>query len=668
VIRPRLRTMEFAIAAALVPDAPAPPPALTGTRAGEWRMEGVPGFTLLLAVATSEDGADPSADTHQVLESAVQAGYSRIRAEHEAEWKEFWSRSMIDLPEKYLENIWHLTLYFANSSSRGKYPPHFCNGLWGWNRDFVPWNYYFHWNLQDYVWPLHAANHAELAAPYLRYRRAQLEHAVADARGRLKRPGAFYSDVSDRRGYNDATQDGMRTAGPQIALDFWRHYAFTGDETFLRESAWPVICETTRFMASCLEPGGDGRYHPSPAHAYEGSPRFSDVITELAMVRGLFPVAIETGKRMGHDPAELRLWQEMLDKLAGFHLVDLEDFEYERRDGRLVHKGGLSEGQELASKKVFAVGRDTNGAWVRNRYAVHPEKAYYGIPDPELSVVFPSDYLGLGQRGSELFRAAVTQVRLHPPATPNPAPDKSATMEGSPDLCMGWCPYPIVLARLGLARELAAELVNSVSTWQFYPQGFGHYGPYYVFRPQYEERWRVNAKVQDASSTSKPRQTFPFPTWPFRHFDNEAMPIVSAAINEMLLQSHDGVIRIAPAVPDDWTVRFTLAARGGFLVSAERVQGRLLWVAIESRRRAACRIEHPWPQEPLVCVEANGRRVPLDGGGSKVVEFAAQAGVRYLLLRNEDELASWRLGRISPERRAEPRKLKQAILGRERLY
>ena len=43
--------------------------------------------------------------------------------------------------------------------------------------------------------------------------------------------------------------------------------------------------------------------------------------------------------------------------------------------------------------------------------------------------------------------------------------------------CMGWCPYPIALARLGLAEELVSELINSVSTYQFYPQGFGHYGP-----------------------------------------------------------------------------------------------------------------------------------------------------------------------------------------------
>jgi hypothetical protein len=305
---------------------------------------------------------------------------------------------------------------------------------------------------------------------------------------------------------------------------------------------------------------------------------------------------------------------------------------------------------------------------VRNRYAVHPEKAYYGIPDPELAVVFPSDYLGLGQRDTDLFRAAVTQVRLHPPTAPKDAPDKPATMAGSGELCMGWCPYPIVLARLGLAQELIAELANSVSTWQLYPQGFGHYGPYHVFRPEFVERWRVNAKVRDAASKTKPTETFPFPTWPFRHFDNEAMPIVSAAINEMLVQSHDGVIRVAPAVPETWSVRFTLAARGGFLVSAECVDGRMRWIVIESRHGEPCRVEHPWPKEPLVCLDARGRKVETRAQSGDSIEFSTRAGARYLLVRDEKEFAGWHQARITPKRQTGPRKLKQAILGRERLY
>jgi hypothetical protein len=146
------------------------------------------------------------------------------------------------------------------------------------------------------------------------------------------------------------------------------------------------------------------------------------------------------------------------------------------------------------------------------------------------------------------------------------------------------------------------------------------------------------------------------------------MPIVSAAINEMLLQSHDGVIRVAPAVPATWTVRFKLAARGGFLVSAERVEGRLSWVSIESRQGTTCKVEHPWPQDALVCLDARGRRVETRVSSGNAVEFPTRAGARYLLVRDEKEFAAWRAARISPQRQTGPRRLKKAILGRERLF
>ena len=451
-------------------------------------------------------------------------GRHASRERHVEAWRKFWAASMIDVPQKYLENIWYLSLYFSNSSSRGASPPRFVNGLWGWQHDFSPWVAFFHWNMQDYVWPLHAANHAELSAPYFKYRREQLAPAMDFCNVTMKKPGAFYADVANRKGYM-ARHGGIErncTPGAQIALDFWRHYQFTRDEKFFTESGWPVIREVTRFNAANLEQGEDGLFHIRQTSAYEGSPMFDDTITDLSMIRGLFPVAIEAGKKAGHDAAEIEQWQLRLKKLAPFRLADLRSTEYEEKNGVTVHKGGIGAGKRLESKSAFLVGRDKEGRWLRNRYSDLTDKAaYYGVPDPELAVVFPGNVVGLKQKGTELFRAAVTQVRLHPTADVDPGADKPANMEGRADQCMGWCPYPIVLARLGLSEELLAELENSVSAWQMYPQGFGHYGPYFVFQRDYDQRWRLNDPVDRAT-----RKHFHFPAWQFRHFDIEAMPIV----------------------------------------------------------------------------------------------------------------------------------------------
>jgi hypothetical protein len=668
VIRQQLRTLFFVVAAQVVPDGGASvnPRRLHG-RSGEVALPeaGEAGFTVYVTAVTSENDPDPEAAAHRILDQAVAGGEPAIRKAHEEDWRRFWSASMIDLPEKHLENIWHLTLYFANSSSRGAYPPHFCNGLWGWQRDFVPWSSYFHWNMQDYVWPLHTQNHAELALPYLRYRRDSLPHAMSYAMENLKKPGAFYGDVANRKGYNalGAQTDNNRTPGTQIALDFWRHYVFTLDEKFFRESAWPVIREVARFHASLLTLGDDGRYHILQTSAYEGSPLFDDTITDLAMIRGLFPVAIRAGQKAGHDPTEIGRWRELLDKLAPFRLADLTEPEMERRGSELVHRKGVGDGKKVESLKVFAVGKNAKGEWIRNRFAHLADKmAYYGVPDPELAAVFPSNVIGLAQRGTEQFNAAVTEVRLHPPADHDLDISRPASMEGRADQCMGWCPYPIVLARLGLAQELSAELVSSVSMWQFYPQGFGHYGPYHVFKPASQNRWLRN-HPRDAAT----RKNFDSPTWQFRHFDNEAMPIVSCAINEMLLQSHEGAIRVCPAVLPAWHVRFELAAQGGFLVSAEHRDGKVLFVAVTSRVGGPCRLVHPWPAEGTATVVSQGAAVPVRRAG-EIIEWDTRPGNRYIIVPDAGILDRWKVVPVSPPRRQTPSKLKRAILGRDRLF
>ena len=680
-IRQELRTLSFVVAAQVVPDGQEALPRRLHNRAGAVNLPATrqAGFTVFVTAVTSENNPDPLAEAHRILDRAIAQGETAIRQKHQNEWREFWSQSMIELPEKYLENYWYLNLYLANSSSRGAYPPHFCNGLWGWNRDFVPWVYYFHWNLQWYAWPLQAANHADLAQPYFRYRRAQLPHAVEFARQELKKPGAFYADVAERRGYNDLGVSDNRTPGAQIALDFWRQYIYTGDDNFLRDAAWPVIREVTRFNAACLTLGSDGRYHVSGSSAYEGSPLFGDTITDLAMIRGLFPVAIRAGKMLKHDPDEIQTWQKMVDNLAAFHLVDLESTEYEVRGNGLVHRGGLAAGKPLASRKVFAVGHDAKGKWIRERYGDRRD-TYYGFPDPEMAPVFPSGVIGLSDRDSELFRAAVTQLRLHPPSVAHDpaALDKPSSMTGGGDPgCMGWCPYPIALARLGLTEELVSELSNIVSTWQFYPQGFGHYGPYLGTKRDQELRWNQN-EARDASSPLPEGQAprFPFPTWPFRHFDNETMPIVSCAINEMLIQSYDGTIRVCPAVPAHWNVRFDLAAAGGFRISAEQKGGKVLFVSLESRLGGRCRILHPWPAEGQpVCLgttpDGTHHQVQLSeetAGAERFLIWETIAGRHYLLVRRETDVETWRVVKESPERRTAPRSLKQAKLGRERMF
>jgi len=82
----------------------------------------------------------------------------------------------------------------------------------------------------------------------------------------------------------------------------------------------------------------------------------------------------------------------------------------------------------------------------------------------------------------------------------------------------------------------------------------------------------------------------------YRPFTLEGNFAAAAGLQEMLLQSYSGIIRLFPAVPTDWKdISFkTLRAEGAFLVSAERRDGQTQTVTIISEKGGVCRLENPF--------------------------------------------------------------------------
>ncbi len=656
-------------------------------------------FTLLLTILTSENSPDPKADVLKILDKAAGKSMQALYKAHAKDWKNFWNASFISIPNNYLENIWYLNLYHANSSCRAEYPPRFNNGIWSWNRDVSNWVFYFHWNMQNFIWPLHAANHAELTEPYYKFRFRSLPNALVYAKNNQGHEGAFYADVVDRLGNNKGSRWHNETPGSQIALLFWKHYKFTRDKHFLEEKAWPVIKEVARYYASLVEKGKDGVYRSPCSQAYEGSPLFEEVVTDTAMIQSLMAAGVECAELMGYQAGELGLWQEIGDNMNGFHIQALDDDEIEiTADGRSILKHGLGKGCEVMSGSAFTVGKYLmvegedrkdfkwenlpdfiskplegikKGDRIRCRHGNPDRPAYYGIPDPEFAPVFPAELIGLKDRESGLFKTSVDQVRLHPLTKP-PEITGAGSMAGTGSaMCMGWCPYPIVLARLGLAVEAAEAAENSIMAWQFYCQGFGHYGPYEVFTKDKDSRWHTNT-VTDV----KTKEKLLSPAWPFRHFTFEAVPIVCTALNEMLLQSHEGFIRLFPALPRDWEGSFMLAAEGGFIVNTQYSRGSAGWVGVESRLGGECRMVNPWHEEKIfvtVLDEKGNETVSFSLteealGLDSILKFETQAGSLYMLSPAENILLSWKAQPVAFEQNEKMKTMGTAQLGLPRMY
>lgn len=578
-------------------------------------------FSFFAAVSSPCD--DPLQDALGVIDTAKRAGIQQIFEEHKKAWKAFWCRSLMQFGDDYLDNLWHLNMYYANSSQRGRYPGRFINGLWGWNRDFQPWNFYFHWNQQEVYWPLSAAGHHELLESYLNYRFDALPYGKKSAEA-LGADGAVVSDVCDRLGRNSSGELENHTPAAEIAMDFLRHYEYTGDTDFLTKMALPYILEAVRFLQTCFEKGCDGLYHAKCGTAYEGWVLLRDPVTEIACARVLFKTAAEI---LSSEP-EASKWVEIAANLAPLPVVPVDDSSVDSETHLL--RRGLFTGESVPCTRAFAAGYAVeDGRVLSSRIPDDSAEAGWGyyegiFPAAEYSPVFPSGSVGLLQSGSADFETAVTSAKLY-----------------SPD-CMGWDTLPIVLARLGLSDELRRVLLRWPDRWQPFANGFGNYDPGQIKRLDtygtHMVRDAASSHLGGARLTDDEEgvERFPFPWYPFRHMGMEPTSVLACAMNEALLQSHDGAIRIAPAVTCTQTAQFTLHARGGFIVSAEVRNGRLMWTLVESVLGNVCRVCNPWESayifagEELVCRSSD-----------VVLEFPTNKGVSYLLTHEPDMLGRW---------------------------
>jgi alpha-L-fucosidase 2 len=89
---------------------------------------------------------------------------------------------------------------------------------------------------------------------------------------------------------------------------------------------------------------------------------------------------------------------------------------------------------------------------------------------------------------------------------------------------------------------------------------------------------------------------------------------IPGGLNEMLLQSHEGFLRLFPCWPKDRPARFEgLRAHGAFLVSAELVDGRIQSVRIVSEKGQTCNMANPWPDKSVRVLRTGERHETISG-------------------------------------------------------
>ena len=147
--------------------------------------------------------------------------------------------------------------YLLISSSRPGGLPANLQGIWEGTLT-PPWNadYHININLQMNYWPALVTNLAETQQPYFEFVDALRERGAKTAQDVYGSRGFVAHHTTDVWKFTDPigrTRYGMWPMGAAWCSDhFWEHFDFTGDTTFLKEKAYPVLKDAALFFVDFL--------------------------------------------------------------------------------------------------------------------------------------------------------------------------------------------------------------------------------------------------------------------------------------------------------------------------------------------------------------------------------------------------------------------------------
>jgi len=219
-----------------------------------------------------------------------------------------------------------------------------------------------------------------------------------------------------------------------------------------------------------------------------------------------------------------------------------------------------------------------------------------------------------------------------------------------PAMLTGVCPIPLLEdEKMERTYPLAMDKMQKTTKVQTWNKAWHHatrlrlskilddlvYNSFY--------RWNFGLSIDRAqlaefcSNNGSPRPNF---------YYLEVHAVVAGGVNEIMLQSHKGIIKVFPCVPARWkneSFAFSgLLAEGGFRISASYEKGEIPCIEIESLVGSTCRLESPLKWNSVSIKDKNNRSISykmektkarIDGKEETVdvVEFNTVSGAGYIL-------------------------------------
>jgi hypothetical protein len=371
-------------------------------------------------------------------------------------------------------------------------------------------------------------------------------------------------------------------------------------------------------------------YFIYPSQTYENphSNNLKNPVTDRNVIISNFSNCIRAANILKLDQAKIKEWQKVLDHLwpIPYHTIP--------GSGEVIAHAWYPNGDIFP--KI-----EERGPWLSHFSA-------------STSSVFPANLIGIDEAGSREYAAMVNMIRHRSPARNAISPE------------------PIVAARLGLGEDVLNMMQNGIRRLQHFPQGLFYNIDHWYNLSIYMDSLKKPDITAQRDYVYDERSHYPnkLPAKPFIQCGLEPQSIYGATINEMLLQSNEGKIRIFPAVPDNWATAFTLLARGAFIVSSEiRKDGTIPGVYIESKKGNTCRMVNPWSGSDVtvLAISEQGKRIKYKTEEKNILSFKTLAGYTYLIVpkAKEDMLAQTV---YESKANQSPKLFNEAMLGKSRNF
>ena len=561
-------------------------------------------------------GDDPVAETEALANSvADENAIKALRAEHDAWWQDFWTRSYIDFGTSdatlnQIQSYYYGALYLVGSGLRSD---GLASGLYGnwFTTDEPTWkgDYHLNYNFIAAYYGLNASNHSDLTLPagkaLLDYQEEALRRGQSTEQLRRIVPDVFEDmviapkiaagKIDGNNGIKGAAifpvgigpfgmtcddnyhNEGMN--GAYSAYPMMEYYDYTQDKSYLENGLYDFLKSSASFYEVWLEREDteDGSYVYSLYAGYNEGSWSKNPAVELATIKNLLSHLIEYSEILGRDADRREVWKDILTHLP--------------KQPTAMASGG--ESLALAEMEAKKQGNTFVDEW-----------ALLASPIPEDGNAIPLDAVLPGNIFNHYSSPEDSELVLNT--------IKTFVNNGNP-----WGQqnnFPRIFPE---AVEMGYDIKEIVS----------------AFAQQLNQRLQKNLTIDDGAHG-------------FEKVGSIEM------VNQMMLNSECGMIDVFPNWLSNKDAEYkSLAAKGGFTVSAgyDGIQQSVSHVEITSELGNDCSIVNPW--DNLIVTDENGnkvkftegkipyyRQIETDGAANgyhngTLITFATEKGKTYTLSR-----------------------------------